>query len=642
MARHIFKLIVLLLLVFPASAFSDDAGAPGTGGMTTDDFLPAQHFRLKPELFFYGGYRFAGTVESRRGGEYDYQHSSPAGGLSLHYYPLPARFDLDFDFKNQYDYDASVEINYSDMLKLDYRNTTLFHNLEHYKFPFVGGVDTDRRAEYGVKVRDNDLTLVIKSPGRPYHVYVNLREYTKDGTVQQRDFFNTSRSRATDWATRELTAGINGNVLGLFELDYHHTIKTFDSDLRPYLVDAGQAHNFNPDLETNLDSISIHSDQSKAFAAAATVNWGNKKNNFSGARVDFQREYGDLTYKPLDNLFIAVKYGHQKLDVQNPDFIAARPPFYALPVKVNNDSISTTRNRGVVAVRYYPVSSLLLQGQYELDSVDRTNEDQWTQVADLNVTKAGSITHKGTLSATFTPIKRAKIRAGMTYSRCGDPDRNVDFSNKYEGFVWGSWVPVPGLTLNAQYNLLRGNNPVRSALTNTQPLETRDRDEEKDSAGAGVTWFAMKGLVVGAHYDYMRHKVTENLLYDTPTVYSYNTPYCDTSHLYTVFANYCFEFPLSVEFNFSQSWSKGAYSLQDNLFGIPVGAGTATTGLARLTDQRIRETRGQFKANYEIYKGWGTAVSYGISQFSDLLDREYASGRDGIAHSGSVMLTKKW
>jgi hypothetical protein len=63
-----------------------------------------------------------------------------------------------------------------------------------------------------------------------------------------------------------------------------------------------------------------------------------------------------------------------------------------------------------------------------------------------------------------------------------------------------------------------------------------------------------------------------------------------------------------------------------------------------LTDQKIRETRGTVKADYEIWRGWGTSLQYIISNFRDQasVDNPVTGERNGTAHIGTALLTKKW
>lgn len=651
MARYLYILAIMLILVFPGMALSEEnVTEPSEGAWYTRGFVPAQHFTLDQDISLRLGYRFVGLDGSPRAAQYEYLHDSVAGGLDFHYYPMPFMIDVEFDYLNEHDHDARVSLGYSDMVRLDYRNMALFHNLDHLRLiaSTVPGNDLDPEKDYGVKVDENELKLVLKSPGRPYHLYVNLRRFEKSGTIQQRwdpaFFTNNSRSESRDinWITDELTAGINGNILGFLELDYHHTIKAFKSDLRSVLVDvytnpAGTfAHNLVPDFETNEDVISIHTNQSKSLSAAGTFSWGDKVNKNSGARVDFHRESGDVSYRPFDNLFFAVKYGHQKLDVQNPDFVTGPPIITPVsPALVGVDSISTTRDRGVASVSYYPMPKLGLLAEYKLDSVSRTNAKSWSLPDDLLISKAASITHTGKVSATFTPVRHTKLRASFSYSHNGDPSYNTDYVNAYEGNVWGTWVPTPGLVFNAQYKLLRGDNPVRSEISDGNPeLDERNSHTAKDNAGAGVSWFALNGLVVGANYDYLRQKTTTNAVLGSFAI-NKGTPYWDISHVYTVYANYCFSFPLKLETSFSQSWSKGVFRLNN----VDLAA-----DYDNLTDQKIRETRGTVKADYEIWRGWGTSLQYIVSNFRDQANVEnpVTGERNGTAHMGMALLTKKW
>ncbi|MBI5191237.1 MAG: hypothetical protein HZA22_11280 [Nitrospirae bacterium] len=682
MARHLLMVTLLLLLVFPGNAFPDTSGASGddagkmmtqeeelyalsdysgsdvemvsgstgeTAGMT---YPPAQHFLLRDDVTFGLGARFTGLTsgaDSMRAAEYDYLHDSVAGGLSLHYYPLPWMLDLDFGIENSKDYDADLGVKFRDMIMLDYRSMGMYHNMDHNLFlntQAPGDLEPD--ALYGVTIRDNDLTLTLKSPGRPYHVYVNLRQFDKDGTVQQRFDSNSfgnnkeSVSRDIDWRTQELTAGVNGNVMGLFELDYHHTVKRFDNQadrlMAHTIVPPGlilRDHNSIPDVITHENVISVHSNQAWPLSGAATVAWGSKDNEYSGTRADFDRYYGDVTYRISDSIFAAVKYGRQNLNVTNLDTVLVTANMTVAPgTAVLRDSMSTKRDRGEVSLNYYPAANLLLLAQYKLDSVDRRNYKGWNDTAlddiILSAARGSSINHTGRLSATLTPMKHTKLRASFTATYNGDPSFVTDFQNSYEGRVWGTWTPSPGLVLNADAKIFRGDNPALSVPSATLAELDLNRDVEKDTAGLGVTWYAVPGLTLGTHYDYMRFKARQTIVVATTNIKE--VPYWDTSHGYTVFGAYCFQnIPLSLAADFTQAWTRGTFFAET----------AAPDILASLSDQKIRDTRLNVKADYEVYRGWGTTLAYGVSQFRDMWSYELAE-RNSTAHYGSVMLTKKF
>jgi len=681
MSRFLLAILTMLMLALPAAAFSGESSAAGGGGSASgaegcgaepetgichtipslceeefiEGYLPSQHWDLNPMATGWLGYRWTSLNGSTRASEYDYLHDSVAGGFNLHVYPLPWRLDMDFNILNARDHDATLGLAYRDIVKLDYRSMELFHNMDHYRFLNPGFIDKDRQKLFGVTVNDNDISLVVKSPDRPYHIYVDVRDFRKEGTIQQRwqpSFFGDalrSDPRDIQWVTQEVTAGINGNVMGYFEIDYHHTIKAFDPVLRPSLVDQFivpnrvLTHNLTPKIEDNTNTISVHSAQCLPIVAAGTFTWGDKLNQFSRANVGFHRETGDVTYRPLDNMVLALKYGHQKLDVQNPE----RVPLVRFPTApatpfVENNSISSTRDKGAFVVSYYPIPRLLMLAKYEVDVMDRTNANAWSDPEALLITKGSSTTHRGKLTATFTPMRHTKIRGGFTYSHNDNPSYNTDYFNSYEGFVWADWVPKPGLTVNTYYKILRGDNPVRNVATSSEPVDELDRNVERDNAGAGVTWLPVEGVVVGAHYDYHRFKVETNLLFQSG--FNFNTPYWDTSHGYTLFANYCGKsIPVELQANFSQNWSRGLFTLQDFF----QNADGSTTGVFahpfdQNTDQKIHETRGSVKADYDIYKGWGTSLSYGVSVFNDEADKKITGNRDGVAQTGTLLLTKKW
>ena len=669
--------ILSLLMLLPCAALAEDGvdarpvGQPpadppawqgGPYKWYTEDFIPAQHFTLQPDIFTYAGYRFVGLDGKRRAAEYDYLHPSFAGGLSVHEYPLPFMVDIDADYLNEHDHNATVNLAFTDIFKINYQSTELFHNLDHYRFIDSPSLDKDPNAQYGVNVNINDIKAVFKTPFIPFHLYVEAREFSKEGEVQQR--FNsflvpnafgggkTSEDRTINWVTDELTMGFNGNVLSLFEIDYHHIIKHFEARGDKYLINTytglggptDLAHNLTPTIESHYDTVSVHTDQSKALTAAGTFTYVTKNNEFSRAKVDSHREYGDVSYRITDSLMVSAKYGHQRIQADNSGAVDHGLPYnIAVPTDVANPLITRTEDRGIASLVYQPARLITVTAQYTIDHITRTNTDAWGDPTVMLISKPSSTTHTGRVALMLEPMKHTKVHAAATYVVNGDPSYNVDYRQAWEANTWATYVPLPGLVINADYKMIRGYNPVQNWRTNSQPVDNLNRHDWKDNGGAGVQWYAVQGLVLGAHYDYIRNKVSQTELYEDTAgnlAYSFNEPWRDTSHGYTVFGKYCFPFPLSVQAEFSQSWDKSGYTISQIL-----GGHITTVNADNVDDftlQRIRDTKVNVRADYEITHGWGVALGYGMSQYTDLTRPQTVEDRNGTAHFGTVYLTKKW
>ncbi len=154
------------------------------------------HYHLAPETDTWLGYRFFDLQGSRKAAEYEYPYSSVVGGLKMLYVPLPERWEADLDWVNPNSWTADASLGYRDILKIDYTGWALWRNYNH--FGLIGIVppdDKDPGGQYFTDDQDNRLSLILKWPDRPYHVFINLRQFEKDGTVQARFYEGTKRER---------------------------------------------------------------------------------------------------------------------------------------------------------------------------------------------------------------------------------------------------------------------------------------------------------------------------------------------------------------------------------------------------------------------------------------------------------------
>jgi len=611
---------------------------------------PPVQYNLKPEFDTWLGARVVSIDGSKRAMEYGWPFSSPAGGLKLHYSPLPHRLDSELDWNNQFDFMADLAYSYKDMFKLAYLGTGLWHNLDHSKpQPDPIGIDRNPTAGYQVSVRDDRVFVRLKLPERPYHVFAEYRQFEKDGTIQQR-FYNGANkiveSRNIDWLTRRLTAGINGHF-GPIELEYSHRIKTFephkDVALGPENYNSSEGiyqarHNVVPETEQHADIVKIHTDLTGRVVASATLTNGRKENETSGATADYRRAFGDLTIIPFEHVTVAVRYRYNEMVEEVPNFVRHDfNPFLLVPENFTKDPLNNRTNRAEVAVRYAPTSAIAVKLEYDFLNTKRYNVKQWSDPAALEFQTIPTDQNEHTvkISTQLKPVKGMLFRGTVGYTYNQDPELPNKPQNAFNGRFDYGYIVRPDLNLDAHYRFAREDN------------NTANMKLERDNPGISAVWTPVERLAVTGGYDFFRYQNERDMRFIAGTGLTAvffpveSVPYEDTTHIYYISAGYQFAFALAIDAEYHQSWSRGRF--RSSLTGSDGAGGIVTTaGIGELTDMKIRETGGSIGAKYDISKGWGTSLTYTINDYQDLQDKPQNGPQDGTAHTVMLIVSKKW
>ena len=185
-----------------------------------------------------------------------------------------------------------------------------------------------------------------------------------------------SQSRDIDWNTQEVRVGVNSH-LGPVEFDYNHAEKKFESrGIDRVLYDdyalVTVPHNLVPDLKSSSDTVKVHTSLTGRIVAAATYSDGEKKNEDSGAKANFQNTAGDLTLTPVAGLVLALKYRHYDLSVEHSGHgYCSRVSGLHFSVR---DSISSQRDVMTGAHSVPTEREDDGQGEYTVDTIER---DVW-------------------------------------------------------------------------------------------------------------------------------------------------------------------------------------------------------------------------------------------------------------------------
>jgi hypothetical protein len=602
------------------------------------------HYSLAPETDTWLGYRFFDLQGSRKAAEYEYPYSSIVGGLKMLYVPLPTRWEADLDWISPNDWNADASLGYRDILKINYTGWALWRNYNHYGL--IGRVPTDDRAPgafYFTDDQDNRLSLVIKWPDRPYHFFMNLRQFEKDGTVQARFYHGAnvkgSRSRDIDWITRDLTAGINGHF-GPVEAEYSHTVKTFDPHKQVALVDVMNGsdlhHSVVPQFNENLDSVKIHTDYTGRISADAQYINGERDNEHSRTELNYQRAYGDFNLIPLPGLTMVVRYRFNRTSETVPGSVTVDPGRTGFP----KNPIDDRDNKAEVAFRYSPVTLIAFKAEYSFENLKRYNADLWSNpqiisqhiLAPFGTIPSEQNIHKITAGVTSRPARWVDFKGSFEYTYTEEPAYALSPKDSYKVRADANFMPLPEITSNVHYRFASESNGLANMHT------------KYDNPGIQAVWAPPGPFTLSVNYDYFRYRIDRDILlfqanYTTPFPEE-RAPYTDQAHVYSVGGTYSFPIPLTADAEFYQSFGSGSFRINEALGAF----NTLDVGL--LADMAVRETGGRITGRYTLPKDWGLTLTYDINNYMDFksntLGGSQSGPQNGTAQTVMIVASKKW
>ena len=690
MKRLVYLLVVVLVVAAGrASSFAEDvapaqedaAGVQDTQeGPAQDEVSPLQYM-LEPKVDTWLGAKVADLRGATRAAEYSWMRSSPTGGFRIFYFPLPQRLDAEFNFIDEKNHDAELSYSYKDILVLDFKSRALWHNLDHFRFaegsmPGVGtSLDRNPTAEYGVAINDNRLFLRLKWPNNPYHVFVELRDYDKEGDIQQRFLIGsfsgqkTAETRHIDWDTQLLRIGANGHF-GPVEAEYQHGIKAFNAGGQKKLFDNYPAvadplrpagiyqHNVVPDLERSWDTVELHTSYTGRIVGNLTLTNGQKRNRDNLAYVNYVRASTAWSFIPLENLTLLLRLKHDRVGDHNPQRVV-EPDLTTGTIArvdtVSNRSITLTKETAEVAAMYYPFKGVGIKTEYRYNYLDRKRAYDWRDL-EFGIQMPSTVNlHSAKLSAWARPVDGVSIRGNAGWDYVTEPLNPVGYRNRVGGQVNGNWAISHALNFNANYKLSREDNPFDFA---GQVAGDRRRHVARDNGGANLSWNPAGWFNATAYYSYMRTRVNETLTFQpstpnvpvnarrTTTNILVDSNDRDTAQVYGITADTAFASPLNFGAEFHQSFSRGRYDLNSNpAIQNPVSGAFYDFDFGDIpgyTDIKIRETGGSFTARYDFPKGWGASATYSINNYEDLEDKPQDGPQDGTAHVVMLLVSKRW
>jgi len=641
MKKNILLLLFVLFWASPAPA-QQATGAPG-----------AESSQTALDLGVHPGYWLINHSGNSRAWEYDYDNSSPAGSLNFEWDPLPQRFVLEYYQLNPKDYFGTFDYSYRDVVLLNLVSRGLFHNLDHYSFgpddpstPLTTSTDFNPDDQYSVEDIMNRAFIRYKMPDFPLHIYAEAGDVVKKGDIQQRFMraYSGAASRASvsrniAWRAVEARVGVNSH-LGPVEVDYSHTQKKFtgsgDKVLTDYYTAPAMAayHNLVPDLQSTSDTVKIHTSYTGGLVAAATLSTGDNKNKDSGASTAFRNAGADLTFTPLTNLSMFVRYRHYGVNVNTPDTV---PSAVAGSSDVYNvrDSIASQRNVISGIIRYRPIDRLTLKGEYSWETVLR---DTWPGSYNLPAPPAnspgfwevGHRTTKGTaaLGASFRASYKLTLRANYSHTGVYNPAYDTDPTRADAARASVTWMVTRKITAFLSYGT---TNEKRSKLD--PPLGGGARDASRNEGLASVTVLLGKRTSLTPGYAFFQNKVKQTITYQDLTgspVLESAVPYGDTAHVVSLAANHALSDSINLNAEGSLAYCRGNFTNSGSVDG--------TTGIARFSNQKIVEKTVSAGIETQHTRTIGSELRYRRLNYDDMVDNT----QSGKVETILATLSMKW
>jgi hypothetical protein len=591
-------------------------------------------------------------------GEFDYLKSSAIGALDFEWDPLPHRFVFESYYLNSKDYFVETDYAFKDIVLFNWYTRGLFHNLDHYSFgpddlttPSPSFTDLNPGDLYSVENQLRRGFIRLKTPDFPFHLYAEMRTVDREGTIQQRfmrgftgGLDKVSQSRNIDWNTQEITVGANSH-LGPVEADYSHLEKKFESLDNKVLYDTYAIpgsnpvpHNSTPNLESSSDTVKIHTMYSGRVVAAGTYTSGDKKNNDSGAKVQYWNAGGDLTLLPVTSVMFVLKYRHYDLDTTNPDTVNNVIPTTPTAVPVNvRDSISSSRDVVSGVLRYRATDRLTLKGEYVTDTTDRTRGTLGTNLLapPANAPAFWAVpesTTKGTakIGLTYRVMNKLTFRADYSYMTVDNPAYDIDPNKSQSARASLTWSPATKINTLLSYSTVHEKRDELDA-----PLAGGSRDAKRDQGLASVTFVIGSRSSITASYAYFQNKVDQTVTYqDGVGAFSLESgvPYADIAHVGSLALTYAPIDRMNLTASGSRSYSRGNFTV--------AGTGSVTNvgGISELSNTKVIDSVYAAGIEMELGRNVGGEISYQYRQYDDQLD----SAQDGTVKSLLATLSMKW
>lgn len=610
------------------------------------------HQKTEGELSL--GFRWLEQDDSSRVGEYQYLHSSVVGGFELNSYPLPHRINLMADYQGKDNMYGDLGYAYKDLILFRDIFSSIHHNLDHYSYQYAGTPPTIRYTDrnpftqYHTGYFDNFLTLRLKAPDFPFHIYLKQRHIEKDGTRQQRSMIGyygnitqLSQNREIDWQSDEFILGANSH-LGLVEADYAFGYTRFDPGANSVLHDAyplslarpadTYPHDSVPRIESWANTLKVHTSYTGRIVASASLSNLRRENVSGDAESTTWRGATDFKWMPFTALGLIFKYRHSDIDVENPGTVTLRGLANSNTYSVLR-SISSKKDTLSLSANYRPFKKTTIVSTYEFEHLARNDFSQWAVVPESTESNAVR------LALYNRPLTNLNFRVGFLYRKFHDPACNIEPDTSGQIQFAATYQPTARITALIDYNrfdnerdLVRYNDSANGVVYGG------GREDNIDRILGSLSFGITRSITLSTSAAYQRNRIEQTLGYGNFLGGIANMPfldpgvsYRDEARYYGVNVLYIPRDDISLSFDVSRTDTKGEF-----LPNIAIAAGPVS--LASFSSIRVTETQFLAEMEKKIGAHWEIDLQFKGSVYNDRID----NGLDGRYYSSILSLTRRF
>ncbi len=506
----------------------------------------------------------------------------------LEAYPLPHRFNFEAAMHSDDDLYLDAGYAYRDIVLSRLVMTEFVHNEQKVFLPDLdpsttrGYIENDPSGKYHEDTGTAQLSVRLKVPGYPFHLFGRYFNYHKESWKQQRfltGYFTTdmrvhSTGRPVDYETEEYRFGANGHV-GPVEVEYLHREKEFQPERRTVMHDyypgisAREAgfypHNLLPGIKSSSDYLKLHTSYTGRLVSSITFMSTRARNDFSTVSRNIRGISGSIRYLPFHELGFFIRYRYMKTDEDAPRslFLAGASGFQSFSVRQPFDYRRSDLN---VDVRYRPSSKITMIGGVDLREKRYSGLDEWLLLDD----PGREIVYR--FKVYGRPFRNTKIVAEIRFHDFQHPRLNTEPDISRELMLRGTFTPFPWFNGTLVY---RGKWDERDNLryydTGTEMvLEGGERERGTHNLLMVASFIPSEKTSVTFGYGYYRNRIRQMLLYGrfqgdgtAAGGIPFNedsVPYTDESNLYLVSISHRLHEKISLNASLSHVSSSGRFS----------------------------------------------------------------------------------
>jgi len=595
--------------------------------------------------------------------------------------------------------------------------------------------DADPDDELGLRLQYDEAEAIFKLGEAPAHLRLKYWRQTKKGKKQLRfaeEGFETgshttppsattcnschlqAQTRDIKRITDEMTASVDAHI-GYVDLSLEQLLRLLTikeqipadayyghSAFGPYPDTASFQHDADPESSLLQTTAKARTSLSGGFVADAAYTYGKRENRSDlapatatpsgadgvSAEATIQKLAGNITYMPVTDLTLNLRYRLLDIDIDNADFIttgdsrATTGPPITYPVR---DSVDLRRTELAAAATWRATSKLTLKGEAQREIIRRGSAgDTYTFNSFLSPVASGGVIDPDwslpdkeyldqlRISLTARPLGRQalKLNSWYRYQHSSDPAYGSSFENRHEAFAgfnysskayWGasiaSRVQFDRNDKNGQIvseildpDGAGGNPPIRTEL-----FLPASRSRNQQSFDVGFWFTPLYTLTAGINYGYLRNKTTQDILFgsadmDMATTAFYNiegeADYLVRSHTLSLYAVLQLLEGLSLRTDAyylqsaAQFTPQPFYQVVDAavLPGMTDNLIISSAGLTEISRTSIRQQGVSAGVDWEPSTAWHLGLSYSV----DIYDDRYGDLLDGSAQTLMATLARRW